>query len=147
MPTTTIEHVACITGGRYDENRQPRRPTERQMFCFERLITRLGIREVWDGNAIGTDRFVRNWIERRTNPVLLLHITCKTCPVDTSMDGPWPAAGHRRNRRMLTTSQASKLIGFPGDKGTNGCIQDALRTRLEVWQWSDDAQDFVRIDK
>lgn len=141
---TKLEQVACITGGRYDADRRPLRPSLRQLQCFRRLLTILDIHEVWDGDAIGTDRFVRGWIKSR---FYALHIACEICPVDNKLDGPWPAAGHRRNHRMLNTSRASRLIAFPGGRGTNGCVQAALKMGLEVWQWSDDAGDFVLINQ
>lgn len=33
-------------------------------------------------------------------------------PVDTSVDGPWPAAGHRRNERTYRTWRPSLAAGF-----------------------------------
>lgn len=34
------------------------------------------------------------------------------CPVDASLDGPWPAAGHRRNARMYREHRPSLAVGF-----------------------------------
>lgn len=37
-------------------------------------------------------------------------------PVDTSVDGPWPAAGHRRNARMYRTWMPNLAAGFISGK-------------------------------
>lgn len=34
------------------------------------------------------------------------------CPVDHALDGPWPAAGHRRNARMYRVWKPSLAAGF-----------------------------------
>jgi len=39
-------------------------------------------------------------------------------PVDHKLDGPWPAAGPRRNIRMLANGMPDRGIAFPGGKGT-----------------------------
>lgn len=36
----------------------------------------------------------------------------RRCPVDHAFDGPWPAAGHRRNARMYRTHKPSLAVGF-----------------------------------
>lgn len=39
-------------------------------------------------------------------------------PVTHSVDGPWPAAGPKRNSRMLRLGRPDMGIGFPGGRGT-----------------------------
>lgn len=55
-----------------------------------------------------------------------LGLTVEPCPVDTEQDGPWPAAGMRRNGRMLVTLQPQLGGGFVSGRvgqrvGTRGC--------------------------
>lgn len=56
--------------------------------------------------------------------------------VDHRLDGPWPAAGPRRNQRMLTKFQPDLVLAFPKgeSKGTRGCIKlaQALGIPVEV---------------
>lgn len=48
-------------------------------------------------------------------------------PVDTSIDGPWPAAGVKRNTRMLEDSKPDLCIGFPtaDSRGTYDMLRKA----------------------
>lgn len=59
----------------------------------------------------------------------------RRCPVDTSLDGPWPAAGHRRNARMDATHRPSigaafisGAVGSPLSSGSAGMVR-ILRAR------------------
>lgn len=57
----------------------------------------------------------------------------RTCPVDTSVDGPWPTAGFNRNERMLDTWLPVYVLGFrAGGKssGTDHCLKQAKRRRI-----------------
>lgn len=40
----------------------------------------------------------------------------RRCPVSPGMDGPWPAAGHRRNARMFRTHKPTLAVGFISGK-------------------------------
>lgn len=40
----------------------------------------------------------------------------RRCPVSPGMDGPWPAAGHRRNARMYQTHKPTLAVGFISGK-------------------------------
>lgn len=46
-----------------------------------------------------------------------LGIPVDPCPVDTAIDGPWPAAGHRRNERMHRTKRPDVGAGWISGKG------------------------------
>ena len=48
-------------------------------------------------------------------------------PVDTSIDGPWPAAGHHRNRRMFDAFKPDLVLAFPlpQSRGTVGMVDYA----------------------
>jgi len=53
-------------------------------------------------------------------------------PVDHDLDGPWPAAGPRRNRRMFEQSKPERGIAFPGGKGTAGMTAIMRKAGLNV---------------
>ena len=60
-------------------------------------------------------------------------------PVDTAIDGPWPAAGHRRNARQARDGRpeagrafAVGDVGTPLSKGTAGMVAILRRMRLLV---------------
>lgn len=43
-------------------------------------------------------------------------IPARRCPVERDHDGPWPAAGHRRNERMYRTHRPTIAAGFVSGK-------------------------------
>ena len=56
-------------------------------------------------------------------------------PVDVMVDGPWPAAGHRRNARMLQSAwPVHGGIAFSGQNGTAGMIRLMHDKGLQVWE-------------
>lgn len=84
--------------------------------------------------AGGADRLARIGAES-------LGIAVDPCPVDTAIDGPWPAAGHRRNERMHRTKKPhvaagliSGRIGAPMSSGSAGMarICEAAGTPLVI---------------
>jgi hypothetical protein len=52
--------------------------------------------------------------------------------VDTQYDGEWPAAGPRRNQRMLDTFQPDLVAAFPGGNGTKSCVDAASLRGIPV---------------
>lgn len=81
-----------------------------------------------DGGALGVDRFARRWAKERGVPV-------DPCPVDHTLDGPWPAAGPRRNGRMLREKQPDRCIAFiatPPTPGTANMVRQAKRAGVPV---------------
>ena len=51
-------------------------------------------------------------------------------PVDHNLDGPWPAAGPKRNSRMIAWSRPDIAVAFRSagrSKGTDDCIGKAKR--------------------
>ncbi len=60
---------------------------------------------VIEGEARGADSLARLWASSRGVPV-------ERFPVDNAKDGPWPAAGHRRNARMHREGKPDAAIGF-----------------------------------
>lgn len=53
-------------------------------------------------------------------------------PVVNSIDGPWPAAGHRRNARMLRLGMPDRGIAFPGGPGTANMVKLMKKAGLRV---------------
>jgi hypothetical protein len=74
----------------------------------------------------GADWMADDWARENGVPV-------EPYAVDTRMDGPWPAAGPQRNRRMLHYGKPDGVIAFDGDRGTNNCVEQANRLRIKVW--------------
>lgn len=51
-------------------------------------------------------------------------------PVDHALDGPWPAAGPKRNYRMLVTSKPDVVLAMPGGRGTANMIERARQAKF-----------------
>lgn len=80
----------------------------------------------------GTDWLADAWAVERGIEML-------RCPVDHALDGSWPAAGPRRNRRMIATCEPDGFVGFQDEKGawtagTGGCRALAIAAGLRVWE-------------
>lgn len=83
-----------------------------------------------DEKMSGADHWADEWAMRNGVPA-------ERYPVDHTLDGPWPAAGPRRNRRMLETSKPDRGIAFMppvGTKksGTLGMVDLMERAGLDV---------------
>lgn len=81
-----------------------------------------------EGGALGVDRFSRRWAEARG-------IENDPCPVDHTLDGPWPAAGPRRNRRMLREKRPERCVAFiatPPTRGTADMVRQARMAGIPV---------------
>lgn len=133
-------------------------PSIHQLRCFWDLCLSLPLTELVHGRALGTDRAVAAYVENRgrgwdTIKLNAIYSSLKRLPlpdpispiitaypVDIRVDGPWPLAGHNRNRRMLTTSGAQGVIAFPGGGGTEHCVRCALGMGLQVWRWEGDRE-------
>lgn len=70
------------------------------------------------GDARGADRLAAEW-------ALDNNVMVRPFPVNNTIDGPWPAAGVRRNARMLRESKPDFVIAFPGNTGTADMIRRA----------------------
>jgi hypothetical protein len=119
--------LAVITGGRF---------TKPEQLSLERLIDKLlelGIRRLGHGANGRVDWGVGTVIEFE-----MPTIEVTPYPVIIAEDGPWPAAGNRRNERMLITSRAQHLFAFPGGTGTGNCIRSALSFGMTLWRFIDD---------
>jgi hypothetical protein len=60
-------------------------------------------------------------------------IAVERYPVDNLIDGPWPAAGPQRNRRMLHYGKPGGIIAFEGGPGTDNCVKQAKKLGIKVW--------------
>ncbi len=74
----------------------------------------------------GADLLAHNWAYERG-------ITVQSFPVDHKLDGPWPAAGPRRNRRMILMSMPTGAVAFPGGKGTDDCVDALTQMGVKVF--------------
>lgn len=77
------------------------------------------------GGMRGVDTLVEQWCEDRGVPF-------KRYPVDHAIDGPWPAAGPRRNKRMHDDFRPHEVVAFPGGSGTASMMAIARRAETPV---------------
>lgn len=118
----------AITGGR---DREPTKEEMSQFWLFwmelhaEAVSTGQGEPVLVHGDCRGTDRYVAEHVAGEGFKV-------EAFPVDHEIDGPWPAAGPRRNRRMLE-SGTDALIQFLGGRGTADCVRQAKALRIPVY--------------
>jgi hypothetical protein len=85
----------------------------------------------------GADAHADWWATRWPYPATRVGV--RRFPVDLVLDGPWPAAGHRRNERMVAefasdvdaagARDSAQVHGFLRDSspGTIGCLKAARR--------------------
>jgi hypothetical protein len=81
-----------------------------------------------EGGALGVDRFARAWAVKNGVPT-------DPCEVDHTLDGPWPAAGSRRNQRMMREKRPDRVLAFvatPPTKGTADMVRQAKRAGVPV---------------
>jgi hypothetical protein len=94
------------------------------------LHTAIPIRCIIEGGALGADRFARQWAIDRS-------ILTDQYPVISEVDGPWPAAGPRRNQRMLIISKPDLVVAFPGGTGTADMVRRAHKASVTVMEIED----------
>lgn len=125
--------IAAATGGRREDSGRICTLSPHQASSLLALVDDLGITYLVHGGAIGYDRAIARMI-RENRP----RVELKAYPPLLEIDGEWPRAGHRRNRRMLKESGARVLIALPGNSGTANCVSEALSMGLGVWEWQGD---------
>ena len=113
--------IVAITGGRDHKTT----PAERREFW--RVFDGVGGRLLVHGDARGVDREMAGWARLRK-------VDVDPYPVKKALDGDWPGAGPRRNRRMLKDSRAELLIAFPGGTGTASAIEIAGELDVPVYR-------------
>lgn len=128
--------VAAITGGRYVDpySRLVLIPSDVQLLELWTLLFLLSFNRVAHGAAIGTDQSVARFLSMQHKDL----IDIVAYPVDCRLDGEWPLAGHRRNRRMLIESAAETLFALPGHTGTTNCVNQAISLGRAVYTWVGD---------
>lgn len=128
--------AATITGDRHA------RPFNRPMVdSYIRLLLDLGVTDLSHG-AYGYSDWGFSAIAAYAIPGLRVH----PYPVLPTLDGSWPGAGPRRNRRMLRSSESEHLIRFPGNRGTADCAEAAREMGLTRWGYDDDAGVWLPLD-
>lgn len=110
-----------VTGGRTYTDR------DRVYAALDAVARRHGpALHIIHGGAKGADALAADWaLERRQGS--------DAYPVNHDLDGPWPAAGPRRNGRMLRHSQPDHVIAFPGNDGTQDMCEQADDAGLVPW--------------
>ncbi len=99
-------------------------PVRREL---EILVNTFGMTRMAQGGARGGDQHAFDWAVDTRFP----H---KTYAIDHMIDGPWPAAGPKRNERMLDCFKPDLVLAFPqpGSKGTWRCIESAVARGIRV---------------
>lgn len=118
----------CFTGSRHFKSREQVRERVRQL--VEEHGSKL---EVAHGKSPGggVDRFVED-------ACMEFNVIEWPFPVRSGkngIDGPWPAAGHKRNERMLRGFMPDMLIAFRASgksNGTDHCVRTAHKLGIEV---------------
>lgn len=121
--------IVAITGGR------DHHPSPRELREFLALFNALDGTALVHGDARGVDRIAAAAL--RTDQVKRygeVRVEIVAYTVRNDLDGPWPAAGHRRNARMLRESGAEVVVAFKGGSGTAGCVKEAERLGLMVFR-------------
>ena len=113
-----------VTGGR-------RYPDREAVFsALDRLHAKCGISVVAHGatpTQTGADWHADAWAKTRGVPVV-------PYPVLHDVDGPWPAAGPKRNARMFADFHPDGVVAFPGDRGTENMKAIAAAGSVKVWE-------------
>lgn len=78
-----------------------------------------------EGGANGADMRAARWADT-------LCLTVATYAVDTLVDGPWPAAGPKRNSRMLVKSCPDIGVAFPGGRGTADMVRKLTAAKIGI---------------
>ncbi len=91
------------------------------------MLRDCGMIKVAQGGARGADKHALSWAVANDFPY-------KTYKVDEMIDGRWPAAGPRRNARMLDCFKPDLVLAFPqpGSRGTWDCIKAAASRGIRV---------------
>lgn len=102
-------------------------PRDRDLYMDERRA--LGFALDWInpsrvivGDASGGDRWAVIWCERRGIP---FHVERAT--------GPWPAAGPKRNQRMVDM-RPDAGVRFPGGNGTKDCAHRCSVANIPIYE-------------
>lgn len=97
-----------------------------------RSLLPLGLRRLGNGGARGADHEARLAWDRLSPGVDGWALY--NYPVEPARDGPWPAAGCRRNERMLAAERPDLVLAYPDpdSRGTWHCVAEAIRRKVPV---------------
>ncbi len=105
------------------------------------LITHGLVKCAQGGNGVPDhDTGPTDWVPTKSADALALYVCgilsvdAETYAVKRFLDGPWPAAGNVRNRRMLKAEMPDAVLAYPDPKsrGTWNCVADAHRMGIPV---------------
>jgi hypothetical protein len=92
--------------------------------CLDWFSRNVGtIEELIDGCAVGVDTFASNWTRAR-------HVVNIRCPANWDLHGR--AAGHKRNRFMLTKYLPDACLAFEGNTGTRDMVKQAQQMDFKI---------------
>ena len=111
-----------VCGGRYFSD------VEFLYDCLDIVHFRRGILCVIHGacHLGGADKLAGQWAKDNG-------VAVEEYPVELLKDGPWPAAGSKRNTRMLRLSNPNCGIAFQGGHGTADMVEKMRAKNLKVW--------------
>lgn len=116
-----------VTGGRAYADRETLERT------LEAIHRKHAIEVLIHGDcpAGGADKLADDWAKEVRIPV-------SAFPVDHDLDGPWPFAGPRRNRRMIANARPTHCVAFPDptSKGTWDAVRQfnaSPSSRFPAW--------------
>jgi YspA, cpYpsA-related SLOG family len=130
--------VLLVTGGRTFGLPVRNKPVEQAWAERRRLALALcridaeeGIALIVHGAAHGADTLAEGWC-------YAFGVPSRRYPVVYKIDGPWPAAGPRRNARMLAAERfnLSRVLAFPGGDGTADMCRRAREVGLVVEEFT-----------
>ncbi len=104
-----------VCGGRYYDDREA-------LWSFlDRCHVAAPITCLIDGacHLGGADLLAHQWARAHGVPT-------ERYPVDERIDGPWPAAGNRRNARMQAASRPDVVLATDGGSGTAHMMRIAM---------------------
>lgn len=126
--------ILLCTGGRTYACAAPDKPLAQAVEEAANVVTALDLAHsrkpvtlLVHGNANGADKACGAWADMRGVPV-------RPCPVDPAIDGPWPAAGPKRNQRMLDAAKPDGAMALPGGKGTADMCNRLAKAGIKVWR-------------
>jgi hypothetical protein len=122
--------TVAVTGSRR------RTPTGTEMVEFYELWDGLEANRLIHGDCRGTDVAVAGWMRLKAAVDNRPDWTQQAYGVKHELDGSWPGAGPRRNRRMLLAERAGLVIvvAFPGGRGTQSCVDIAEELGIPVYR-------------
>jgi hypothetical protein len=88
----------------------------------------LNIDVIIHGGARGADTLAGDW-------AFLMNVPTEIYYADWNKHGR--SAGHIRNAQMLKDGKPDLIIAFPGGKGTEDMVRQALKTTVEVFRVKD----------